>query len=191
MKLKNMMNILVMMILLALFMRQCSISITKFFSNKTTFHTTSREEDMVLYPSVSVCKKYTFDTYFDYLFDGKTSNLSEIKKLVRNNSWDIEKVFYFFSHPGMLGLTFPCTTTLDGGDPGKPCMFPFPLPDYDDYEYDDSTEDEKQYKDHHECHVMQTSSPACYTRLREAFITKLSVKLQFRSFPVQKLCFRL
>ena len=78
----------------------------------------------MLYPSVSVCKKYTFDKNLNYLFDKDSVNLTEVKELVIENSWNIEEVFYFMSHPSMLGMTFPCTTMLDGTDPGKPCVFP-------------------------------------------------------------------
>ena len=40
------------------------------------------EEDTVLYPSVTVCKKYTFDTYLDYMFENKDINLTVVKELV-------------------------------------------------------------------------------------------------------------
>ena len=78
----------------------------------------------MLYPSVSVCKKYTFEKNLNYLFDKDSVNLTEVKELVIENSWNVEEVFYFLTHPSMLGMTFPCTTRLDGTDPGKPCMFP-------------------------------------------------------------------
>ena len=117
-------NIFVLLLLLSLFLWQCSISIMKYTSYKTSFFTTLFEEEMVLYPSVSVCKKYTFEKYLNYLFDKDSVNLTEVKELVIENSWNIEEVFYFMSHPSMLGMTFPCTTMLDGTDPGKPCVFP-------------------------------------------------------------------
>ena len=91
-----------------------------------------------MYPSVSVCKKYTFDIYLDNLFEDGTANLTVVKELVIENSWNVEEVFYFLTHPTMLGLTFPCTTRLDGTDPGKPCMFPVRNYQYryDQYRYD-------------------------------------------------------
>ena len=62
----------------------------KYTSSKTNFFTTTLEEETVLYPSVSVCKKYTFDYYLDNLFDEDSINLTEVKKLVIENSWNIE-----------------------------------------------------------------------------------------------------
>ena len=152
-------NIAIFISLLALFLWQSSISLIKLTSLKTNFYNTIMEEDTVLYPSVTVCKKYTFDTYLDHMFENKDINLTEVKELVIANSWDIEEVFYFFTHPNMLGLTFPCTT--DGGtDPGKPCMFP-----YKDYHYYDDYDYAEFFQ--HACVKMQTTSPACYTRLTE------------------------
>ena len=65
-------------------------------------------------------------------------------------------MFYFFSHPGMLGLTFPCTTGLGGTDPGKPCTFS--EESNCDYNSDVSVLDH--------CYTMETPTPACYTRAR-------------------------
>ena len=123
---------------------------------------------MVLYPSVTVCKKFTFDTYLDSIFDKIPINLTEVKGLAIANSWDIENVFYFLSHPHMLGLSFPCTTQTDGTDPGKPCVFPFK-----DYEYDyDNNDYYYEYEDG--CFSMETTSPACFTRLT---VNKTNYKL--------------
>lgn len=45
----------------------------------------------------------------------------------------LDDQFFFFTHPGILNLTFPCTTTLGGTSPGKPCVFPIiERDDYDD-----------------------------------------------------------
>ena len=65
-------------------------------------------------------------------------------------------MFYFFSHPGMLGLTFPCTTGLGGTDPGKPCTFS----EESNYDYNSDV----SVLDH--CYTMETPTPACYTRAR-------------------------
>ena len=142
-------NILIFCVLLGLFIWQCSLSISKFMRNKTSFYNTIKSKDTILYPSVTVCKKYTYEKNLDYLFHDGTLRLSEIKEEVIKNSLDVEKVFYFFTHPGMLGLTFPCTTNLDGTDPGKPCAFPA--------KYNNST--------FYGCLQITTSSPICFTRV--------------------------
>ena len=71
--------------------------------------------DNFLYPSVTVCKKYTFNNYIDHIFADGSLTLQDIIERVGEESLDIEELFYFFSHPGMLNLTFPCTTL---GRPG-------------------------------------------------------------------------
>ena len=104
----------------------------------------------VQYPSVTVCKKYTFDYYIDEIFKNDSElTLAEVIKTARNHSWDVERLFYFFTHPGMLGLTFPCTTILGGTSPGKPCIFPL--------KYDGVT--------YTECYLLSTPSLACVTKI--------------------------
>ena len=68
----------------------------------------------------------------------------------RNNSWDVERLFYFFTHPGMLDLTFPCTTILGGTSPGQPCIFPIRL-------FDEVA--------HTNCYILGTPYPACITKV--------------------------
>ena len=88
----------------------------------------------MLYPSVSICKQYAFD------IDGEVKTLefgnetiNNVIEMVLNNSWNLDEQFFFFTHPGILNLTFPCTTTLGSTFPGKPCVFPIiEGDDYDD-----------------------------------------------------------
>ena len=104
----------------------------------------------VQYPSVSVCKKYTFDDYIDNIFNNDSNlTLAEVIETARTNSWDVERLFYFLTHPGMLGLTFPCTTVLGGTSPGKPCIFPI--------KYGEDTWTE--------CYLLSTPYPACVTKI--------------------------
>ena len=156
MKCLHVFNTILFLILFSLFIWQCSISIIKFLSKKTSFYTTIKSTDTIVYPSVSVCKKFTYEKYLDDLFSNEsTTSIVELKKVVVENSWDLEEVFYFLTHPQVYdGLTFPCTTKLDGTDPGKPCMFPF-KPDYE------------PSQEYNKCFTLETSSDICYTRLRE------------------------
>ena len=107
--------------------------------------------DRLLYPSVSVCKKYTFNNYIDDIFADGSLGLQDVIDRVRMESLDIEQLFYFFSHPEMLGLTFPCTTILGGTTPGKPCIFP-------------ATWENKTQTG---CFDMRTPDPGCFTRVGE------------------------
>ena len=55
----------------------------------------------------------------------ENGSLAYKKKLAMENIWSKSEVFHFVSHPGMFGMAYPCVTTNDGSDPGKPCYFPF------------------------------------------------------------------
>ena len=83
----------------------------------------------LLYPSISICKKYTFAdkrTMWRLINDTGLS-LMEKKEMALRDIWDRMKVFHFVTHPGMLNMTFPCITTNDGTDPGRLCSFPFAM----------------------------------------------------------------
>ena len=103
---------------------------------------------MIQYPSISICKKYSIDGNPDFL-GRDTFDISRIKEeLQEYYTYDLEDTLYFFTHPGVMNLTFPCTTVLGGMDPAKPCIFPV---NYHGYIY-------------YECFLMDTSSPACATQ---------------------------
>ena len=70
---------------------------------------------------MSICKKYVYDIEA-LKFENKS--IEEIVDMVLKYSWGIDDQFYFFTHPGIMNLTFPCTTTLGGTSQGKPCVFP-------------------------------------------------------------------
>ena len=78
-----------------------------------------------------MCFKYPIQMpFFD--FDNLTKEEEKenadvtkvIKELVRKHFWSLEEEIYFFTQPGVMNLTFPCTTTLGGVSPGRPCVFP-------------------------------------------------------------------
>ena len=100
--------------------------------------------DSILYPSLSICKRYTYDTFLDPLLLN-SSSLEEARGVVEGRVWGREQVVRFLGHPSILNLTYPCVTSQDGTDPGKPCSFP----------------DEGNLTG---CHLYGTLTPACYTR---------------------------
>ena len=56
----------------------------------------------LLYPSVTVCKKYTFDRYIDDIFYNESLTLAEVAQTANDKSWDVEELFYFFTQPNKL-----------------------------------------------------------------------------------------
>ena len=86
---------------------------------------------MILYPSISICKKYAItDLNMNVLKNVKEiakedSDVPDIVCLnVTNSIQTLDEQLFFFTHPGVKNLTFPCTTTLGATTPGKPCIFP-------------------------------------------------------------------
>ena len=105
-------KLLLFILLLFLFLWQSFIPIQKFSRGNTSMFTSVEEEDTLLYPSVTVCKKYTFVQYIDNIILNESVTLGDTKAAIAENAWKREKVFYFLSHPKMENLTFPCTYNL-------------------------------------------------------------------------------
>ena len=119
----------------------------KYSKRNTSFQKTTVNKEKLLYPSVSICKKYTFDNYIDEELLNSTFTLSEKQELIRNNSWLRSRAIFFLGHAGMLGLSYPCLTTVGGTDSAKLCSFPSP-------HYFTSP-----------CDRDQTNKKICYTRM--------------------------
>ena len=113
-----------MVVLFMLFLWQTVYATLKYLEKTTIASTTHKDEESILFPSITVCKKYLMG-----LNEEKIHNASMlIAKISRLNEsmWRRNEVFYFFSHTNMFNLTFPCTTVNSlGTSPGKPCSFPF------------------------------------------------------------------
>ena len=85
--------------------------------------------ESILYPSVTVCYKYSFENdLFNEILnttEPDDQDVSEfIHETIKSHLWSLEDEIYFFTQPGVMNLTFPCTTTLGGLTPGRPCKFP-------------------------------------------------------------------
>ena len=52
-------------------------------------------------------------------------SFAQTNKLVKENVWKRNETFFFVNHPSMKAPGFPCITTADSNDPGRPCSFPF------------------------------------------------------------------
>ena len=85
-----------------------------------------------MYPSISICKKYSFEyeMFNEDDFEGVNDTddvSSRVESMIKNFSYyslDLDDQVYFFSQPGVMNMTYPCTTTLAGTSPGRPCIFP-------------------------------------------------------------------
>ena len=79
-----------------------------------------KAEEKVMYPSVSVCRKYAYDQEsldFEYHYYYDYDGVNTFIEWINNYSIGMEFQFYFFTLPGVENLTFPCTTTPGGMGP--------------------------------------------------------------------------
>ena len=73
-----------------------------------------------MYPSISICKKYSFEyeMFDEDDFEGVNDTddvSSRVEFMIKNFSYyslDLDDQVYFFSQPGVMSMTYPCTTTL-------------------------------------------------------------------------------
>ena len=78
------------------------------------------------YPSISICPNFPFKSYLeDFMFKNDSISLKEIEKLVKQNSYSKDEIFYYVSYPTFSNLGYECLTTKDSVDYRKPCVFPF------------------------------------------------------------------
>ena len=110
---------------LGLFSFLFSQSIQKYIRGETSYRSDYVDIEKIQYPSISVCKKYTFEGTITSKNLFTNISLADKKKIALDNIWNKSEVFHFVNHPGMFRMTYPCLTTNDGTDPGKPCYFPF------------------------------------------------------------------
>ena len=124
------------------------VIVNRYLKHRKPFKCVFKEKVTGMYPSISVCKKWAFDlATLD--FEGYSNEtVSTFIGWLNEYSVRMEDQFYFFTLPGLKNLTFPCTTTLGGMTPGRPCAFPI-------YWFG-------KFKD--KCFYMGTQSPACLTK---------------------------
>lgn len=74
---------------------------------------------------MSVCAEYSFKKYIDGVILRNETNLGKAKKLIKSNIWNRNETFYFVNHKSPQLGDFPCMTTSESPDRGRPCNFPF------------------------------------------------------------------
>ena len=117
---------IILLILLAFFCRQCYLSLKKYYERKTTFSMKEVRREEQQYPSVTICPSLPLKKK-----DGvKNIPMSPeaIEVLIKREHKTINDTFYFVNHPSKSNPGFPCMTTKNSFDPGKPCHFPFSIP---------------------------------------------------------------
>ena len=98
--------------------------------SKDSFHhifNSKIEVPSLQYPSVSVCIEHTYKKYIDDELSGNTGNytMQGVEQLAKSLMWKRNDTFYFVNQKTSQNDGFPCMTTSESTDPGRPCMFPF------------------------------------------------------------------
>ena len=114
-----------LLVLFALFLWQTISATLKYVERNTITSTSIIDEGSIMFPSITVCKKYLNGPNEEYMKD-LSKNIDEKIEKLHTLSWRRNEVFYFLSHSNMFNISFPCTTTEGSGtSQGKPCSFPF------------------------------------------------------------------
>ena len=93
----------VLLILFGLFLWLGIVNpMAKYLSKKTSIQILSYDMKETLYPSMSVCKKYTFSNYLEPVMLSNKSTYANVANLIESNLWTRDKVFFFLNHPGEL-----------------------------------------------------------------------------------------
>ena len=92
---------------------------------------TLTDTGVILFPSLTFCKKYIFDQnsgVLDQLQAGAVG-AGEARAWVQQHTASRESMFRLLSHATLhTANTFPCTT-IEGPAAGSPCSFPYVYPD--------------------------------------------------------------
>ena len=91
----------VLLILFGLFLWLGIVNpMAKYLSKKTSIQILSYDMKEPLYPSMSVCKKYTFSNYLEPIMLSNKSTYANVANSIESNLWTRDKVFFFLNHPG-------------------------------------------------------------------------------------------
>ena len=84
-----------MLNMIAAFVTIVAYSTSKYLKYQTSFQRTTTHEEMVLYPSISFCKKWTYDNYIDEQILNKNAIFSDIRDLIASEVWERDRVIPF------------------------------------------------------------------------------------------------
>ena len=80
-------------------------STSKYLKYKTSFQRTTRHEELVLYPSISICKIWTYDNYIDEQILNENVTFANVRELGVSEVWERGRVIYFLRFFSKKSLT--------------------------------------------------------------------------------------
>ena len=84
-----------MLNMIAAFVTIVAYSTSKYLKYKTSFQRTTTHEEMVLYPSISFCKKWTYESYMDGQILNENITFQDIREKIVSEIWSRNKVVHF------------------------------------------------------------------------------------------------
>ena len=150
----------------SIFAWTCCNTISKYLAKKTAVQLSHVDNGTVLFPSITFCKKYTFDTLsgiIQPMRNNKAMTEADARSWAMNHVWRRNDMFHFLSHNDKQ---FPCTT-IGPYKIGRPCVFPFNYPDCSMYSTSPfiCLRDPKQpMRTFYKCKEGSNGEPWCATR---------------------------
>ena len=117
------------------------------------------------YPSVTVCVDSTYKIYIDELLYSNAT-LAETENIVKSNIWKRKETFYFVNQKYKNKDDFPCMTSSESNDPGKPCSFPFILNVSENVRKNSfGINKETEEREYHNCTDINSPQLWCFTKV--------------------------
>ena len=116
--------------LFVIFASQSWTTVRKYLERKTLYQITTRDEENILFPSITFCKKFMYtQREFLSILRAKEVDVKRVKEYFRNVTFSRSELVTFLNMNTVEGSnSFPCNT-VTGVSPGGPCQFPFSYPD--------------------------------------------------------------
>ena len=109
-----------------LFFWVCQHSWSKFRSRRITSEVKKISINTVEYPSVSTCiRAPKMNKIFGKFTKEHDIPFGKFKHFVQENVFKRNETFYFVNQASSVDSGFPCMSTEESFDSGKPCSFPF------------------------------------------------------------------
>ena len=120
---------IVTLFLLCFFVYTCYFSWSKYAEKRISSTTMEKQSYVVPYPSITVCPSGAAREKFEEQIFKPNISARNIEYVYKEAVWRKNETFYFVNQKNYRNQGFPCMTSpQDTYDPGKPCRFPFNLP---------------------------------------------------------------
>ena len=107
-----------------MFLFVCQHSSAKYEIWRTSTEIKKNRIEKVQYPSDTVCVENAMKTGLDISYENNFS-FNDTRNKIKENLYNRNETFFFVNQASSKSLGYPCITSKDSSDPGRPCSFPF------------------------------------------------------------------